>query len=115
MLQRKARTNLAVLRISAWTWLVPIGTVFLLYLIVRRGILQQVLPPISPLRAATVGALTLAVLGSITNDSGIVISAMVLALLLPFLVYATTVDLAPAAGMRVMEPVPEISDRTLPD
>jgi hypothetical protein len=115
MLQRKARTNLAVLRISAWTWLVPIGTVFLLYLIVRRGILQQVLPPISPLRAATVGALTLAVLGSITNDSGIVISAMVLALLLPFLVYATTVDLAPAAGMRVMEPVPDISDRTLPD
>jgi hypothetical protein len=82
---RKWSTNQRVLRQSVWTWMVPIIAIFTGYvLVVARG-WKQLLPPGSPLRAGVIGVLAAGVAGWLVNDSGIVVTALALVYLGPYL------------------------------
>jgi hypothetical protein len=91
---RKSEANVRLLRLTPWAWAVPIIAAFLLYvLVVRRG-WAHLLPPRSPLRLGVVGALTAGVLGSVVNDSGVIVTALVL------------VEVGPLLAMLVLTPPP---------
>jgi hypothetical protein len=81
---RKAETNLRVLRASVWTWAVPVITVFMLCLLSGRRRAAALLPPGSPLRIGVVAALACGILGFAVNDSGVVVTALVLTYVGPF-------------------------------
>lgn len=82
---RKAETNLRVLKASVWTWAVPVIAIFILCLLAGRRRAATVLPPRSPVRVGVVAALACGLLGFAVNDSGVVVTAMVLTYLGPFL------------------------------
>ncbi|HEX2050001.1 MAG TPA: hypothetical protein VHJ34_05120 [Actinomycetota bacterium] len=77
---RKLRTNVGVFRVTFWTFFVPPVVVALAVALLRWDELGRRLPA---LRAGFVGALLVAVLGGAVNDSGIVIPAMCLGVLVP--------------------------------
>ena len=84
-MSRKWSTNLRVFQQSYWTWAVPIIAVVAGYvLVVARG-WKQLLPTGSPLRAGVIGVLAAGVVGWVVNDSGIVVTALALVYLGPFL------------------------------
>jgi hypothetical protein len=85
ILQRKAATNLKVLRATVWTWMVPIIAVFMLYLLVWQRRWAELLPPKSARRAGAVAALAAGLLGFAVNDSGVVVTAMVFVYIGPFM------------------------------
>jgi hypothetical protein len=75
-LNRKWATNMRVLQQSIWAWMVPIVSVFALYvLVVARG-WRRLLPVGSPLRVAVIGTLATGIVGWLTNDSGVVVAAL---------------------------------------
>ena len=83
-LSRKLSTNLRVFQQSYWTWAVPIIAVVAGYvLVVARG-WKQLLPTGSPLRAGVIAVLAAGVVGWVVNDSGIVVTALALVYLGPF-------------------------------
>ncbi|MDQ6927974.1 MAG: hypothetical protein M3159_04840 [Actinomycetota bacterium] len=82
---RKSETNVRVLRASVWTWAVPIIATFMLCLLAGRRRAAILLPPGSPLRIGVVGALVCGLLGFAVNDSGVVVTALVLTYVGPFL------------------------------
>ena len=82
---RKAQANLRVLRSSVWTWTVPIIAVFMLYLLAWRRMGRTLLPVGSPLRVGVQAALAAGLLGFAVNDSGVVVTALVLTFVGPFL------------------------------
>lgn len=81
---RKIRANLRVFTSTIWTYLVPPLLVFVGWLLSsppgRWPALAERLPA---LRAAILGGLVLSVLGFAVNDSGIVVPAVVLSMLVP--------------------------------
>lgn len=81
---RKWSTNLRVLRTSVWTWVVPIAGAFLVYLLVIAKGWRSFLPPATALRAGMIGVLGAGLLGWLVNDSGIVVTALVLVYAGPF-------------------------------
>jgi len=83
---RKASVNLRILQGSVWTWVVPVVAAFLLHLLVWRRRAADLLPPASPLRVGVVATLALGLLGSVVNDSGVVVIAMALVYVGPLLV-----------------------------
>jgi hypothetical protein len=101
---RKAEANLRLLRLTPWVWAVPVIVAFLLYvLVVRRGA-ADLLPPRSPLRLGVVGGLAAGVLGFAVNDSGVVVTALVLVVVGPLL---AVLALQGGPGQPVLlEPVP---------
>jgi len=82
---RKAEANLRILRATPWSWVVPIIAGFLFYVYVLRRRWSELLPPRSPLRIGVVAALAAGVLGFLVNDSGVVVTALVLVEIGPLL------------------------------
>jgi hypothetical protein len=82
---RKAEANLRVFRASVWAWVVPIVAAFVLGLLVWQLRVEDLLPPRSPRRIGVVAAVAAGVLGCAVNDSGIVVTALVLVFVAPFL------------------------------
>jgi hypothetical protein len=85
IVQRKTATNLRVLRATIWAWMVPIITVFVLYLLVWQRRWAELLPPKSPRRAGAIAALAAGLLGFAVNDSGVIVTAMVFVYIGPFM------------------------------
>lgn len=85
---RKAEVNLAVLRASVWTWTVPIIAGFGLLLLVGRRRAVNVLPAGSPRRTGVLVALAAGLLGFAVNDSGVIVTALVLVFVGPFIVFS---------------------------
>jgi hypothetical protein len=84
---RKARANVEVFRSTVWTWWVPPAIAVLAWLLLRpRGRWQLLAERYPYLRSGLVGALLVGVLGFASNDSGVVIPAMVLSFFLPLVV-----------------------------
>ncbi|HEV2068995.1 MAG TPA: hypothetical protein VGR26_04295 [Acidimicrobiales bacterium] len=85
VLARKLDANLSLLFSSVWALIIPVALVFLAFL-VRRGpsVVRQLEAALPGMRALLVGSLVLAVLGGGLNDSGVAVSAMMLAVLLPY-------------------------------
>ncbi|MCA1691407.1 MAG: glycosyltransferase [Actinobacteria bacterium] len=75
---RKADANLRLLRSTPWSWAVPVIAGFLIYVLVVRRRWAQLLPAGSPLRVGVVAAIAAGVLGFVLNDSGVVVTALVL-------------------------------------
>ena len=82
---RKAEANVRVFRASIWAWVVPIVAAFVLGLLVRTLRLDDLLPPRSARRIGVGAAVAAGVLGCLVNDSGIVVTALVLVFVAPFL------------------------------
>jgi hypothetical protein len=82
---RKVDTNFRLLRASVWTWAVPVTAVFMLLLLADRRRAATLLPPGSPLRTGVISALTAGLLGFAANDSGVVVTAVVLSCVGAFL------------------------------
>lgn|GEM_PF-99106 len=82
---RKAEANVRVFRASVWAWVVPIVAAFVLGLLVWQLRIDDLLPPRSPRRVGVVAAVAAGVLGCLVNDSGIVVTALVLVFVAPFL------------------------------
>jgi hypothetical protein len=102
---RKWSTNVRVLRGSVWTWVVPIIGAFLVYLLVAARGWRSLLPPATAVRAGMIGILGAGVLGWLVNDSGIVVTALVLVFAGPYVALLALhqrrgepVLLRPAAG-----------------
>lgn len=83
-IDRKVRANLRVFTSTIWTYLVPPLLVFVGWLLFsppgRWPALAERFPAI---RAAVLGGLVLSVLGFAVNDSGIVVPAVILSMLVP--------------------------------
>ncbi len=82
---RKWQTNMRVFRGSIWTWMVPIISLFLVYVLVIAGGWERLLPRRSAARVAVVGTLFAGVLGWLTNDSGVVVTALAFVYIGPFI------------------------------
>jgi len=82
---RKTKTNLRVLRGSVWTWTVPIVAGFMLYVLVWQRRWTELLPPASARRTGVIAALAAGLLGFALNDSGVIVTAVVLVYVGPFL------------------------------
>ena len=82
---RKAEANIRILRATPWSWVVPIIGGFLFYVFVIRRRTAELLPRGSPLRIGVVAALAAGVLGFAVNDSGVVVTALVLVEIGPLL------------------------------
>ncbi len=82
---RKAEANLRVVQASVWALVVPIVAAFILGLLVWQLRVDDLLPPRSPRRIGAVAAVAAGVLGCAVNDSGIVVTAVVLVFVAPFL------------------------------
>lgn len=98
-INRKWATNLRVLQRSIWAWMVPIVSVFALYvLVVARG-WRRLLPVGSAVRVAVTGTLATGVLGWLTNDSGVVVAALAFVYVGPLL---TILALSPESQPTVL-------------
>jgi hypothetical protein len=82
---RKWDANIGLLRQTPWSWAVPVIAGFLLYVLVVRRRWTELLPPGSPLRIGVVAALAAGILGFAVNDSGVVVTALVLVEIGPLL------------------------------
>ena len=102
---RKAEVNVRILGASTWTWMVPVIAVFMLELLVRQRRGAELLPPGSARRIGVLSALAAGLLGAAVNDSGVVVTALVLVYVGPFLVLLA---LARDEARRpvLLEPVP---------
>ncbi|HYI45729.1 MAG TPA: hypothetical protein VE174_09775, partial [Actinomycetota bacterium] len=88
IVQRKIETNLRVFRTTIWTYLVPPALALIALLLLRpRNRWERVAERYPRLRAGLIGGLILAVFGFAVNDSGIVVPAMMLALLVPLALF----------------------------
>ena len=99
---RRWAANTRMFTQSAWTWLVLPLTVAIAVAVARPGWASRQAPLARGTRIAVLGALATGVLGWLLNDSGVVVTAMVL-IFVPAVV--TTAALARLAGDPV--PVPQ--------
>lgn len=99
VIQRKLNANLFILTSSVWTLFIPVLLAALIFVVWRRPEYVSVLERRMPgARACLVGALVVAVLGAVVNDSGVAVPAIMFAVLLPYLALLSLVatDEAPA-------------------
>ncbi|HVF14732.1 MAG TPA: glycosyltransferase, partial [Acidimicrobiales bacterium] len=82
---RKAEANLRALQGSLWALVVPVVAAFILGLLVWQLRVDDLLPPHTPRRIGAVAAVAAGILGCVVNDSGIVVTAVVLVFVAPFL------------------------------
>lgn len=81
---RKVRANLRVFTSTIWTYLVPPLLIFVGWLLMHPpGRWQRIQERYPSLQAGIVGGLILSVIGFAANDSGIVVPAVVLSMLVP--------------------------------
>jgi hypothetical protein len=82
---RKAQANLRVWTVSVWAWVAPVVAAFILGLLVWQLRVDDLLPARSDRRIGVVAAVAAGVLGCVVNDSGIVVTGVVLVFVAPFL------------------------------
>ncbi|MBV9283690.1 MAG: hypothetical protein JO176_03690 [Acidimicrobiia bacterium] len=82
---RKASTDARVFVETVWSWLALIVTVFVGYLLVRDHRFRRILPVGSPMRVGALALVGAGVVGLAVNDTGIIITALVLVYLGPYL------------------------------
>jgi phosphatidylserine synthase len=70
---------------TVWSWLALIVTLFLGYLLVHDHRFRRLLPRGSPARIGALALVGAGVLGLLVNDTGIIITALVLVYLGPYL------------------------------
>lgn len=75
---RKAEVSLRILGGSPWTWVVPVIALALAELLVRRRRGASLAPAGSARRVGMIATLAVGVLGAVVNDSGVVVTALVL-------------------------------------
>jgi hypothetical protein len=91
VIQRKIDSNLSILTHSVWTWAIPLSLVLLIRFARRRPqALQKRLADSPSNRACLWGGITLCVLGTALNDSGIAVTAVMFMIFLPYIVYLVT-------------------------
>ena len=104
---RKADASFRILRASVWSWLVPVIAAFGLF-VLARGRAAELLPPGSPRRTGLAAALAAGLLGFVVNDSGVIVTAVVLVFVGPFLALAALSARDGVGGRPVLwEPLPE--------
>jgi hypothetical protein len=84
-IERKLETNWRVLRVTTWSWMVPIIVAFLVAALFPRG-RSRIRLGGTALRATFLGIIAVGVVGAALNDSGVVITAMALIYVGTFLV-----------------------------
>jgi len=83
-IERKIRANLRVFTSTIWTYLVPPLLLFVGWLMLRpAGRWSEIADRFPSFRSGIVGGLILAALGFAVNDSGIVVPAVILSMLVP--------------------------------
>jgi hypothetical protein len=88
VVERKASANLSILTISVWAYVIPVAFAFLAFLVWRpNSFLQRVIDQVDGLHACLAGAVVAGVIGFSLNDSGVVVPATMLAVLLPYLTW----------------------------
>jgi hypothetical protein len=103
-LSRRWSANVRIFGKSVWTWMVPIIAVLGVYvLVINRG-WRRLLPAGSPLRAGVMGLFAASVLGWLVNDSGVVVTALFLVFIGPYLTLIVIADRF--GGPRLLEPDP---------
>jgi hypothetical protein len=85
VIARKASTDARVFVETVWSWLALIVTLFLGYLLVRDRRFRRLLPRGSAVRTGALALVGAGVLGLVVNDTGIIITALVLLYLGPYL------------------------------
>jgi hypothetical protein len=106
---RKVEVNLGGVGQSFWTAVTPVIAVGLLVVLLRSGWARQLAPSRSPARIGLLAGLATGLLGFAVNDSGVIVVAMALVEVGPFLAL-----LALADGPRrpvLLEPAPEPASR----
>ncbi|HKA03918.1 MAG TPA: hypothetical protein VKD67_06295, partial [Acidimicrobiales bacterium] len=90
VLRRKLESNWHVLTSTPWT-LVVLALIGALAVVAvrRRGLVADVQAKAPGLRACLLGSLVLAVLGFVSNDSGIAVPAMMIGVVVPWLILVT--------------------------
>lgn len=101
--RRKLETNWRVLRITTWSWMVPIIVAFLVAAVFPRHN-SRIRLGRSGLRPTFLGILAVGVVGAALNDSGVVITAMALIYVGAFLILI--LQRQPFADPTVIEPSP---------
>jgi hypothetical protein len=103
-LTRRWSANVQIFGRSVWTWMVPIIAVLGVYvLVIARG-WRRLLPPGSHLRAGVMGLFAASVLGWLVNDSGVVVTALFLVFIGPYLTLIVIADRF--GGPQLLEPSP---------
>ena len=86
VIERKVNSNLFILTSSIWTLFIPVLLAALVFLVWRRPAYVSRLERRMPgTRACLIGALVVAVLGALVNDSGVAVPGIMFAVLLPYL------------------------------
>ena len=106
---RKAEANVRVFRASIWAWVVPIVAAFVLGLLAWQLRLDDLLPPRSARRIGVVAAVGAGVLGCLVNDSGIVVTALVLVFVAPFLTLLALADEPDRGRPALLEPALDLT------
>ncbi|HEX2039170.1 MAG TPA: hypothetical protein VHF47_05480 [Acidimicrobiales bacterium] len=98
VLERKASANLSILTTTVWAYVIPVAFAFLTFLVWRpHGRLLRVIERVDGLHACLVGAVVAGLIGFSLNDSGVVVPATMLAVLLPYLTWLVA-RVAPVEG-----------------
>ncbi|HEV3495342.1 MAG TPA: hypothetical protein VHA34_03210, partial [Actinomycetes bacterium] len=105
---RKAEVNFRLLRQTPWAWAVPIIAGFLAYVLAVRRKGAELLPPGSPLRIGVLGALAAGILGFVLNDSGVVVTALVLVEVGPLLAVLALSGGGGGGPPVLLEPRPDV-------
>ena len=104
-LARRLEVTVANVGDSFWTAVTPVIALLVLGAVLWTRYGRTLLPPGSPLRAGVLGALAAGLVGTAVNDSGIVVVAMVMVSVGPFLALLALAD--PAGRPALLEPAGE--------
>ena len=104
-LARRAEVTVANIGDSFWTAVTPTIAVLVLVVLLRSAAARKLVPAGSPIRAGLVGALVAGLAGMAVNDSGIIVVAMVLVSVGPFLALLALAD--GPRGAVLLEPAGE--------
>lgn len=85
IVRRKVETNLRVMRLTVWSWMVPIAAFFVLLSLTTSGTWRERFRGAGDLRTGLLGLFVVGFLGGAVNDSGIVIPALALVYIGSFL------------------------------
>ncbi|MGI8809275.1 MAG: hypothetical protein ACR2KK_15845, partial [Acidimicrobiales bacterium] len=91
-LARRAEVTLDVVGQSFWTAVTPVIAVLTLAVLLRSSGARTLVPPGSPARVGLLAALAAGLIGMAVNDSGVVVVAMVMVLVGPFIALLALAD-----------------------
>ena len=110
-MRRKWAANMRLLRLTPWAWAVPVIAGFLLYVLFARKRWNDLLPPRSVLRTGVLATLAAGILGFAVNDSGVVVTALVLVEVGPLLALLCLAEPPPLDRPILLEPATDAPSR----